>query len=297
MKSISLTIAIPTWNRNSQLAITIESLNRQLRDGVRILVLDNCSTVPISKTLPEELRSKITIVRNIINIGACANVLRCFELADSDWVWILGDDDQPAADAITRILLKIQQHPDCFLIDFGHPYMPPREKTLTVRGAVNAISGMYYPDGNPQIYSWSDGHISNEVINRRKLKDYIQIGYKFIHSHYPHVAMFFTALSNDGACHLTGPHLAHLRVHTEAPKSYSCSDISKGWRILGETLADPKAKASFLYALDSSIQYGTASRPKGLTGIYRTLVPERTRICLSRLKKFVQTSKTPRAPL
>ena len=102
-----LTIAIPTFDRNEILLRNIEKILPQMKDWVEIFVVDNHSKIPVSETL-DFLISKnkngcIRILRNSENIGVNANVLRCIEFCESEYIWILGDDDFPVMGALETI--------------------------------------------------------------------------------------------------------------------------------------------------------------------------------------------------
>lgn len=51
------------------------------------------------------------VVRKRANIGANANVLRCFELCETEWIWILGDDDHGLPGAVDKILAHLGRRP------------------------------------------------------------------------------------------------------------------------------------------------------------------------------------------
>ena len=281
-----LTVAIPTWNRNVQVETTLKALTPQLRPSVCVLLVDNCSDKPIEESICASLRNHVRIVRNPLNIGAPANILRCLELANSDWIWILGDDDEPTPNAIDRVLQEIADHHDCCLLDFGHPIGRPRSKPIITHTAKDAINAMYYSNGKPELFTWSDGHISNEILNRSLLNNRIRSGYQYAYTWYPHVAMLFSALSDGLPCLFTGPQLALPRLHEEAPNSYMLSDIAKGWTQLAEVITDTEARQRYLAAINSSGIYGeklilSQSISKK---VYQTVVPKCIRSTISGLR-------------
>ncbi|MGA9587348.1 MAG: glycosyltransferase family 2 protein [Terracidiphilus sp.] len=104
-----LTIAIPTYNRSAFLAQLLDVLAPQLashRGGIELLISDNASPDE-THALVERLRTKglaCNYVRNQTNIGADANFLQCFKLAQGQYVWIVGDDDIIPAGALDRLL-------------------------------------------------------------------------------------------------------------------------------------------------------------------------------------------------
>ncbi|MEI7901561.1 MAG: glycosyltransferase [bacterium] len=108
-EGVLLTIAIPTFNRPAQLKHTLEVIVPQIagEQRVRLMVFDNHSEVPAVQILAElgvGLSAQVSVVRHAFNIGGSANVMRCFELCETEWLWVLGDDDKPRPDAVRTIL-------------------------------------------------------------------------------------------------------------------------------------------------------------------------------------------------
>lgn len=120
MDNIKLTVCIPTYNRPEHIKRQVRDVLNQLEPGVRLIVLDNHSPVPVESLFNEEELSRFTINRHLVNIGADANNAHCLEMVDEGWVWLLGDDDVIRPDAISVILDLISQHGDCCYINTGN---------------------------------------------------------------------------------------------------------------------------------------------------------------------------------
>jgi glycosyltransferase involved in cell wall biosynthesis len=108
-----LTIAIPTFNRPEKLLKQVEVVSKQLRDSVVLLVVDNSSSHDPCELLAD-ISSKakpgaIRIHRNVANVGLAGNICRCLEIADGEWVWLLGDDDLARPDAVDLILAAVSE--------------------------------------------------------------------------------------------------------------------------------------------------------------------------------------------
>jgi glycosyltransferase involved in cell wall biosynthesis len=119
-----LTIGIPTYNRPSRILRTVEHLVKQIRPGVEILIVDNCSTNTnveehLRTSLPQFESYPIRVVRNKVNIGPDANYARCFEHADGEYMWTLSDDDMVMDDAIDTIIQEIEKYKHLDLIGFN----------------------------------------------------------------------------------------------------------------------------------------------------------------------------------
>src|SRR5207302_549928 len=115
-------IAIPTYNRNRFLVETVQRLLPQLSAACRLLIIDNCSDEPAAEALRPvigaETDAPVRIVRNGVNVGAIANIMRCFELCETEWMWLLGDDDRPEPDAVSTILAHIRSQPAALFFNF-----------------------------------------------------------------------------------------------------------------------------------------------------------------------------------
>ena len=275
--SSELTIAIPTWNRNEQINITVQKLYEQNNGKIKVLVLDNNSEIPVTKTIPEGFKQFVEVIRHPHNIGGCANLLRALEYIKSEWVWFLGDDDDPTLDALERIFSNIAQNKIVDYFDFGHPSGVTRTVNFVCKGLPNVIDQMYYPNGKPEIYSWSDGHISNEIFRTSILHAEIQTGYKFIYSMYPHVAMLFESIKKGCTCNFFGPVLCTLRNHNEAQKTYNQKDIALGWHFLSELITDNNTQKKYINALQSSWHYRLDHKVK----------PSYRNILFNKIKKFL----------
>lgn len=108
--ALALTIAIPTFDRPRQLATTLLSLMPQVDERTRVVVLDNASPSPAIEVIEQlGLDDIVEVRRHPVNIGAPANFLRCFEVAATEWMWILSDDDAVAEDAVEAIFKQIDR--------------------------------------------------------------------------------------------------------------------------------------------------------------------------------------------
>ncbi len=202
MSSPLLTIAIPTFNRNEALAQLLTKILPQIGEGVRLVIADNCSEVPVA-TVVDPLRARfpdadVRLLRNRVNVGANANILRCFELCESDWIWVVGDDDEVEPEAVATILQRIAEHPDCLLINFPIDTLRPASKRTTgLREFVDAI------DPSADV-PW----ITSTVYKVPELLPNLRIGYQFAFSMLPHVAMLLVSLKDDHRCLFAADHIA-----------------------------------------------------------------------------------------
>jgi glycosyltransferase involved in cell wall biosynthesis len=140
-----LTIAIPTFNRNAILLKNLERLMPQMEDWVELLIIDNNSKILVSETVKPiiENHPKICskIFRNAENIGGNANVLRCIEFCETEYIWIVGDDDFPVEDALRKIYMYISKRNAVWVNFYSEDLCQPKRTEKSLHEDLNGFLG------------------------------------------------------------------------------------------------------------------------------------------------------------
>ena len=182
-----LQIAIPTYDRPASLEVTLRDLIPQIVERpARILILDNHSP----GDLEAEMRGRLSDLdltciyfhRNIVNIGLYANILRCFELSEDPYLWIVSDDDRIRPDAVANILDCIQQGEFDYLManDSRRP------------GLINGGDG-HGLEGLVRYFSGTASFLPTSVYRRDHFIPFLRIGYQYLSSGIPHLALVMAA--------------------------------------------------------------------------------------------------------
>ena len=193
-----LTVAIPTYGRPHELRQCIQFLRNQSSHLFHLLILDNASPVAASSALGDLLddfpAASVRIVRNRVNIGGDANILRCFELCETEYLWVLGDDDEPLQDAVKTVYGEIGDHPDTIFFNFACE-LYPRTKEAVTNTLDEFISSV---DSFSNILL-----ISTSVYRRAALVPQLQIAYNYTYSMASQVVLVLRALlAESGNCRL-----------------------------------------------------------------------------------------------
>ena len=166
-----ITIAIPSYNRNDILKKNIRFLLPQLTSNHNLLIIDNCSDTPLSNDIKPILNEypdlDYKIIRNNINIGGNANILRCFELCETEYLWVLGDDDIPNEDALKVIEKNIRKYPDVAFFNFSTDDFE-RNKIVLTEGLDNFLN-------NGIDYIGQIMFISSSIYSTKKLNPLITV--------------------------------------------------------------------------------------------------------------------------
>jgi abequosyltransferase len=200
---MSLTIGIPTYNRNQKLYANLLRLLPNVTDE-KVLVVDNGSDISVEETL-KDLHIKfphvdLKIYRNRSNIGITANFMRCFEYCSTDWLWILSDDDPIYDTALTTIHSDINRHSDFVFFNYASSMV---ETGYSVFTAIRDES--YVTQGFNEFVLRFDSFvntifISSGVYNVQRVLPNLRIGYMFGYSLAPHIAMVMYSLGESGKC-------------------------------------------------------------------------------------------------
>jgi len=116
----SLSICIPTYNRQDKLASCIRSLLPQIRDHkIPVYISDNASddnTRGIVQMLKQEY-PYIFYSRNETNLGADVNFEKVLQLSTTDFSWLLSDDDKISDGAIDHVLTEVKAQHDIIVVN------------------------------------------------------------------------------------------------------------------------------------------------------------------------------------
>jgi glycosyltransferase involved in cell wall biosynthesis len=230
-----LTIAIPTFDRGHLLRASLERLLPQMDSNQRLLIVDNCSREPVEQTLGGWLRDSgarnVRIVRNPVNIGGAANILRCLELCETRWLYCLGDDDLVASDCISAIEATIAMHPEALYYSFSRD-IRRRAGVVRTQGMAQLIE---------HLDDWSSFlFMSSTVVNAERLRSGIRWGYLYAYSWAPLQAILFKLLERDEAVVFSDRILCHeesLSDDTWVPFA-----VAAGKMVLPELLTDPSLR-------------------------------------------------------
>jgi hypothetical protein len=220
-----VTVVIPTFNRNEMLLRSVKLLLPQLRQEVQLAVRDNASPVPASETLRPALLSvpagQMVVSRNPTNIGGNANVLRCIEECETEWIWILGDDDTPEPDAIDRILSEIRLADDRLVYVNYRSELFDRTKPVELHTAADLFE---------RTDSISNAlFLSASIFRTPAIKKHLRLAHAYSYSNMPHLIAVYLALAEGGIA----------RLSTEKIASWQVPEFRDAWSVVNGALAFP----------------------------------------------------------
>ncbi len=98
-----ISICIPTYNRAKYLREAVQSVLDQDFSDFELVVVDDCSSDNTADVIGHFADPRLRYISNDTNLGMVGNWNRCLELALSDVVWILHDDDRMAPGALSHV--------------------------------------------------------------------------------------------------------------------------------------------------------------------------------------------------
>ena len=201
-----LTIAIPTYDRNERLLRTLEQLLPQLTTACELIILDNNSPVPVQQTSAAALARfplvSCRIIRHRVNIGGNANIVRCFEICETPWLWVLGDDDDIADGAIGTILEIIAARPGLLYINFAAEGCP-RERSVVTTGQEEFVRSLVFLHA---IF------ISSCVYNHSRIKPRVNFGYQYAYSCAAQLLMVLMSMREGDRCLFSDKQIVHWQL-------------------------------------------------------------------------------------
>ncbi len=178
-----LCIYIPSFRRATLLERQLKKLKTQIPKflgQIRILVSLNEVNHAYLSIIKEYQCEQIKFRSNPGNIGGNANITMAFVFAEADeFLWILSDDDMITEDALESIMMSLDC--SCDLVHIGDYKVLANVKiSMTNVFAVTKGAGF--------------GLISVVIFNMRVIKDYLESGFSYLDSSFPHLAILLAAL-------------------------------------------------------------------------------------------------------
>jgi len=247
-----LTIAIPTYDRNSRLEENLQNLLPQLTEDCELLVIDNSSPTPVADTLARTLSMwsgfACRVIRNRVNIGGAANIMRCFELCAGEWLWCLGDDDTIAKDAIKNIIADIRRLPDATLLHYSTS-VDQHLENITIRGTDDFIKGPISFNG--MMFTPAC------IYNIERTISSLRFGYLYAYSWGPHLAVAISSLANYGICEIRSYRLIVSNIGVGKENMWAPIGYLAGRQALLELSMSDAARTALARKMDHcpSIEY------------------------------------------
>jgi glycosyltransferase involved in cell wall biosynthesis len=198
-----LTIVIPSYNRPDKLLATLKQLVPQLVPGVSVAVLDNCSPTPYELYCTEaapEMAAAISngmlrFIRHRYNVGMSANFMKGFEICDSEWMWLIADDDAVLGNAISLITNEINALKGKEQVAFIK-FSSPSCKNMVGGGYVRTLDQLINILAVAVVHFDSYIFITNGLYRIAKFKEQVQVGYATTNTYVPHLMMLLDYLNN-----------------------------------------------------------------------------------------------------
>jgi len=137
---IKLSICMPTRNRASFIAETLENVISQSDERIEIVIVDGASTDNTEEVVRRFQRKFDNIVyyRGDKNPGVDRDMARTIELARGEYCWMLSDDDLLAPGAIKRMLKEIESGYEIYLCNITEcdVSLKPRRERFWLSGEI-----------------------------------------------------------------------------------------------------------------------------------------------------------------
>lgn len=137
--NIKLTVVITTYNRKEPLLEQLKSLEVQGHyDKYEIIVSDNHSDYDVKEWLELSLKPEFMKIIKVIvrpfNVGGDMNITLSFQYANTEWMWLLSDDDITTPNSIKTILDDIERHRNddvcCVKYSISGKFVPNDDKIV-----------------------------------------------------------------------------------------------------------------------------------------------------------------------
>ncbi len=111
-----VSVILPTFNRESYLAESVESIIKQTYKNLELIIVDDASTDSTEQIVREYLKDpRITYLKQETNNGKPAAVNRGLGQANGKYVWLFDDDDIAMPNKLRAQISIMERHPEASL--------------------------------------------------------------------------------------------------------------------------------------------------------------------------------------
>ena len=179
-----------TFNRSTYLEKTLSAFLKGGLQSMRLHILDNASTDNTQEVVRrfQELWPNLQYHRNKYNIGGNANILRAVEIVDSEYHWVIGDDDEWFLENIPELIVALQKG-DADIIRLGWQVSAmSRDKLLPAEELISEET----------MFFGSVSMISATILKRALVEKYLRQAYSNISNFYPQLIPVILGAQNEG---------------------------------------------------------------------------------------------------
>jgi glycosyltransferase involved in cell wall biosynthesis len=138
-----VTVIIPTFNRAGWLRLSLESVLAQEHQDITVLVCDNDSEDETAAVAAAFGDARIVYVKRKHNVGALQNHILAMDSVETEYVWILGDDNVADPRFLTETLPIAVANPRIGLVHTRFDLIDEDgviiDHSMSVAGAVDPI--------------------------------------------------------------------------------------------------------------------------------------------------------------
>ena len=126
-----LVIYIPTYNRLVSLKTCLGNIASQIQDGVKVYVSNNASTDGTTEYLNGLDYPWLTVYHQSKNFGGAYNQVSAWYIpVETEYIWVIGDDDYLLPNALETLLRAICKHPVNFIFCNTQAYPATEESRV-----------------------------------------------------------------------------------------------------------------------------------------------------------------------
>ncbi len=233
-----VSVIIPTYNRPDYLKQAIESAVKQTYQNMEIIVSDDCGPEKeaFQKIVGDFQDSRITLRRNVNNLGVTLNFVEALKEAQGKYIACLNDDDLWNQDFLEKLIPPLEENPDLALAFCDHYIMdaegeinyPETERITQYCHRDRLKQGVYKPFCKLGLID-NSVPISSAAVLRKDVDDLTNIPAE-VETGWDLYLNYLCCRSGRGA-YFTPERLVRYRVHEQSyTQSYSRKNIEANIR-------------------------------------------------------------------
>ena len=229
--NIIISICIPIYNGEYTIEGTLKSILSDLsgnEDKVEIIISDNCSTDNTFNILSNYIKKYdfIKYFRNESNLGFDRNIDKIINLASTDYVWFVGDDDELEKGAVAKVLDTLKNFENLKSICINYSMYDRIKEKYTSDKVIGIDEDILFHSPNEFLskLGYYPNFVSSLILNKSNFKT--DLYKKYYDTDWFHYFVLYDILKDGKSYFISHPFIINKGYEANGPNSANEGGVS-----------------------------------------------------------------------
>jgi glycosyltransferase involved in cell wall biosynthesis len=222
LNNVKISICIPIYNGEYTIEGTLKSILSDLsgnEDKFEIIISDNCSTDNTFNILSNYIKKYefIKYFKNESNLGFDRNIDKIINLASTDYVWFVGDDDELEKGAVKKVLDILKNYKNLKSICINYSIYDRIKEKYIMEKVIGIDQDILFKNPNDFLskLGYHPNFVSSLIINKANYKS--DLYKKYFDTYWFHYFVLYDIIKEGKSYFISHPFVINKGYEPDGP--------------------------------------------------------------------------------